>query len=92
MSQPHHHSQDAEQGASLSLADLPKGQYARIVGFNAPEGDLETRLREIGFAEGDEIETLHFGPFGKTPMTVRLNGSLIALRRREAGFIMLEIC
>lgn len=46
-----------------------------------------TRLREIGFAEGDRVETLHFGLFGRNPLVVKLNESFIALRRWEAAMI-----
>ena len=55
------------------------------------EHDLETRLREIGFAEGDVVEALHFGLFGANPMSVRLNGALIALRREDAKAILIEL-
>jgi len=48
-------------------------------------------LREIGFAEGDSVETLHFGLFGRNPMTVRLNGALIAMRKNEAAAVLVAL-
>jgi len=74
----------------MTLRDLPKNTLARISGFNADDNELETRLREIGFAEGDQVEALHFGLFGRNPMSVRLNGALIALRKSEAQAVLVE--
>lgn len=74
----------------MTLRDLPKNTPARISGFNASDNELETRLREIGFAEGDQVEALHFGLFGRNPMSVRLNGALIALRKSEAQAVLVE--
>ncbi len=75
----------------MTLRDLPKNTLARILGFNAVDKELETRLREIGFAEGDQVEALHFGLFGRNPMSVRLNGALIALRKGEAQAVLVEV-
>lgn len=75
----------------MTLRDLPKNRPARISGFNANDNELETRLREIGFAEGDQVEALHFGLFGRNPISVRLNGALIALRKSEAQAVLVEI-
>lgn len=74
--------------AALTLRDLTKNQPARVTGFRADDNDLEIRLREIGFAEGDPVEVLHFGLFGRNPITVRLNGALIALRGNEARAVL----
>lgn len=46
--------------------------------------ELEQRLLELGFLEGATVEVLHEGPLGRDPIAVRLNGTTIALRRREA--------
>lgn len=70
-----------------SLDELPARAIATLVRFNTSNVSLETRLREIGFAEGDEVQPLHYGLFGGTPINVRLNGALIALRRAEARAI-----
>ena len=74
----------------MTLRDLAKNTPARILGFKAGANELETRLREIGFAEGDQVEALHFGLFGRNPMSVRLNGALIALRKAEAQAVLVE--
>jgi len=75
----------------MTLRELSKNKPARIIGFSADDTDVETRLREIGFAEGDQVETLHFGLFGRNPMSVRLNGALIAMRKSEAQAVLVEM-
>ena len=75
----------------MTLRDLAKNTPARILGFHDGDHGLETRLREIGFAEGDQVESLHFGLFGRNPMSVRLNGALIALRKSEAEAVIVEM-
>ena len=75
----------------MTLLDLKPGQSARISSFAGGNEELETRLREIGFAEGDDVEIRHVGLFGGNPMSVRLNGTHIALRRAEAAAILVEM-
>lgn len=72
----------------MTLRDLHKKTPAQIIGFDTGDIDLETRLREIGFAEGDNVEALHFGLFGRNPISVRLNGALIAMRKSDAQAII----
>ena len=75
---------------ALRLTDLSKNESAVITGFDENDAELSTRLREIGFAEGDNVTPLHFGFFGKNPMSVRVNGALIALRRQDAKAVLVE--
>jgi len=77
--------------STLTLRDLNKNQQALVSGFSETDPNLEIRLREIGFAEGDSVETLHFGLFGRNPMTVRLNGALIAMRKNEAAAVLVAL-
>lgn len=76
-------------GNPSRLTELPRAASSRIIGF-AADAHTETRLREIGFAEGDSITPLHFGLFGRNPMSVRVNGATIALRRADARVILVE--
>jgi len=71
----------------MTLDQLERKRKAIIKGFDEGHSELETRLREIGFAEGDSVETLHVGLFDKNPISVRLNGAIIALRRKDASVI-----
>ena len=75
---------------ALRLADLSKNEAGVITGFDGSNMELRTRLREIGFAEGDNVTPLHFGLFGKNPISVRVNGALIALRRQDAKAVLVE--
>ena len=75
----------------MTLRELPRYKAARIIGFQTDDPEKETRLREIGFAEGDLVESLHFGLFGRNPMSVRLNGALIAMRSAEAQAVLVEL-
>ncbi len=75
----------------MTLDKLKHKTPAKIVGFSSDNLELETRLREIGFAEGDNVEALHFGLFNKNPMSVRLNGAIIALRRCDASNIKIKL-
>jgi len=43
----------------LRLTDLSKNEAGIITGFDASDVDLCMRLREIGFAEGDNVTPLH---------------------------------
>jgi Fe2+ transport system protein FeoA len=72
------------------LTDLAKNETGTIIDFDETDPRLSVRLREIGFAEGDSVTPLHFGLFGKNPMSVRVNGALIALRRSDAQAILLK--
>jgi len=73
----------------MTLNELKKGVLARVSAVRADPG-LEAKLREVGFAEGDEVELVHCGPFVGKPLCIRLNRTLIALRGEEAAAIEVE--
>lgn len=75
----------------MQLDTLPDGQPAIILSIAPDHPGLEAELREIGFAEEDEVEILHRGLFGKKPLCVRLNQTLVALRTDEASVISVEV-
>ena len=74
----------------LTLDELQPGQVGTITRITGDER-LQSVLREIGFAEQDEVEVLHYGPLGKSPVSVRLNRMMVALRRDEAASIDVQI-
>ena len=53
--------------------------------------ELERRLLELGFVEGARFELLHEGLFGADPIAVRIDDMCVALRRREAASLMVEL-
>jgi len=55
-----------------------------------PPGELERRLLEIGFVEGAPVEIVHEGLFGRDPIAILINETIVALRRREASAILVE--
>ena len=75
---------------SVGLHTLVKGAVARVTGFGVGDESLVAKLREIGFAEGDEVELLAKGWLGGAPLSFRLNRTVIALRRAEAAMVMVE--
>ena len=76
-------------GAQPSGAAVPLGA-ANASGAIAPE-EIERRLLEMGFVEGARVEILHEGAIGRDPIGVRLDDTRIALRRREADFVLVRV-
>ena len=74
----------------MHIADLGDGERARVLSIAAPTEELETKLREVGFCEGDDVQLLTRGPLGGQPLAVRLNRRIIALRRNEAAAVLVE--
>jgi Fe2+ transport system protein FeoA len=50
---------------------------------------ISTKLLELGFISGSEIEVVFKAPL-KDPIAVDLNGSMISLRLEEASTILIE--
>lgn len=75
----------------FGLDQLAKGKIGRVAGFGVGDGKLVTKLREIGFAEGDEVELLGKGWLGGAPLSIRLNRAVIALRKAEAALVQVEL-
>ncbi|WP_041345203.1 FeoA family protein [Nitrobacter winogradskyi] len=93
MSDPDTRTLEATQATPLGLAR--RGFCGRVsaimvggdhLGVSANE--IERRLLEFGIVEGASVQILHEGPVGRDPIAVRVNGTTIALRRREAMAIM----
>ncbi len=74
----------------INLDQLPRHHRGHVCGFDSSNPGMVIKLREIGFAEGDEVEVLARGPLGGTPLSVRLNQTVIALRRREARLVHVD--
>ena len=75
----------------VNLGNVSKGFRGRIVRVGGPDaGELERRLLEIGFVEGAPVEVVHEGPVGGDPIAIRVNETVVALRRREANAILAE--
>jgi ferrous iron transport protein A len=79
---------------SLSEARLgDKGVITRVGADAADEhgAELERRLLELGLVEGAVIQLLHQGAIGKDPMALKVDDMRVALRRREARGLTIEL-
>ena len=72
----------------ISIAELKKGQRAVIKGFDAEA--IPIKLLELGCLPGNEVEVLQVAPL-KDPLHINLNGSQIAIRKRTAEKIEIEL-
>jgi DtxR family Mn-dependent transcriptional regulator len=74
----------------MPLADLPSGERARVVGLDAAcQGFSRRRLMDLGFTEGAEIRPA-LTTFMGDPRAYEVRGTLIALRRDQAGQILVK--
>jgi ferrous iron transport protein A len=78
----------------VSLAALAPGMRASVVSVGSsasPLSALERRLLELGFVHGEQIEILAEARPGRDPFVVRIGNTTIALRRREAQSVWIEL-
>ena len=78
----------------VSLAALPpgtRGCVVRVGSSAAPLTALERRLLEFGFVHGEQIEILAEAGPGRDPFVVRVGHTTLALRRREAQSVWVEL-
>lgn len=76
-------------GGTLTLDALPPGGRGTILTLAGEDG-ITRRLRELGFLPGVEVEMIGRAPLGD-PLAVFVRGSRMALRRRDARRIQVEI-
>lgn len=78
---------------TVTLAAARKGDTGVVVrvGGALESAELERRLLEIGFVEGAHVSVLHEGLFGRDPIAVKVDDIRVALRRREAGDVLLRL-
>jgi ferrous iron transport protein A len=78
----------------VSLAALPPGTAGRVVAVGTRPGELsalERRLLEFGFVSGEHVEILAEARPGRDPFVVRVGHTTLALRRREAESVWIEL-
>lgn len=77
----------------VRLDQLPLNQRARVtaIDWSHLAQNEGRRLREFGFDEGMEVETLHKGWFlFKDPIAVRIGRMTVAIRKAHAAAIAVE--
>ena len=72
----------------IPLTSLKVGEVARIVSINA-RGELARRIRDMGLGSGMPVSVVGYAPL-RYPLALRCAEVTIALRRREAGAIMVQ--
>jgi ferrous iron transport protein A len=78
----------------VSLAALPPGTTGRVVSVGSATSALsalERRLLEFGFVNGEQVEILAEARPGRDPFVVRIGHTTLALRRREAQSVWVEL-
>jgi ferrous iron transport protein A len=78
----------------VSLSVLTQGSSGLVVGVGTPTGSmtaLERRLLELGFVTGEQFEIVAEAWPGRDPFVVRIGNTTLALRRREAESIWVEL-
>ena len=89
---------EAPAGALVRLSEASPGDVGVIIDVRAESHpaahgvdvfELQRRLLEFGFVEGARLSVLHEGAIGHDPIAVRLDDMRIALRRRDAGDVII---
>ena len=71
----------------MKLSDLKAGESGRIKGFET--SDLELKLMEMGCIPGEIVIVEKVAPLGD-PISIRISGYSLSLRKNEANQILLE--
>ena len=72
-----------------TLEQLAVGQEAVIAALNAPEEE-RARFLALGFVPGGRVRAVQESPW-RGPVAYEVCGAVIALRRRDARGVLLEI-
>ncbi len=72
----------------LTIANLQKGERARIKGFSIESVPL--KLLEMGCLPGNEVTLVQLAPF-HDPLYLNINGSHLAIRKETAEQIEIEL-
>ena len=73
----------------MTLEKLRPGERGTVLALHL-HGALRRRLEDLGLGEGTEIRCLGRSPLGD-PSAYLICGSAVALRRRDAGRIEVEV-
>ena len=73
----------------VHLAELVKGDHARVVRFDDPTTPYARQLLSLGLIPGTRIKIARFAPLGD-PIEIQFRGSCLILRPSEARGLVLE--
>jgi ferrous iron transport protein A len=71
------------------LDELKPGEEGRIISVSSC-GSLRCRLMEMGLVKGADLKVIRLAPSGD-PMEILLRGYSLALRKKEAEQVVLEV-
>ena len=73
------------------MSDLPLHADAVVETVHDlhPNDAISRRLRELGFVKGEPVRLVARGPLGAEPLLVQIGFTRFALRRSEAGRVVL---
>jgi len=74
----------------MPLSWMRPGDFGHVLALH-PDADVREHLLELGFTPGTEITVIRVAPLGD-PLTVRIRGYQLSLRRREAEVIQMRRC
>lgn len=74
----------------MSLSDMQPGEFGHILSI-CSECDVRQHLLEMGFTPGTEVRFIRVAPLDD-PLTVRIRGYQLSLRRREADAVWVRRC
>ena len=74
--------------AQIKLSNATMSQWYRIDRLEGPDTECH-RLLDLGFTPGEPVAVVRSTPFGD-PLVVVVRGTQLALRKREAAWIVLQ--
>lgn len=74
--------------APMNLTAARVARWYRIDKLDGPEADCR-RLLDLGFTPGEPVAIVRTTPLGD-PLVVVVRGTQIALRKREAAWILIQ--
>ena len=70
----------------IELSRVEKKKSIEVAQINSRDDSLRSELESIGFIPGTKMELIEIAPFSG-PISVKIRGTKIALRRQEANTI-----
>ena len=74
----------------MPLSRMRPGEFGHVLALQ-PGCEVREHLLELGFTPGTEITVIRVAPLGD-PLTVRIRGYQLSLRRREAEAVTMRRC
>ncbi len=69
-----------------------RGVITQVGGHHGEhDEELERRLLELGFVEGAQVHLIHQGIVKRDPIALRVDDMTVALRRREAASLTIQL-